>query len=476
MTATMLAPPETDLAGSPSNRRRLMLIAYNFPPVGGAGVQRPVKWVKYLRRFGWDVTVVMPSNPSVPVLDESLLQEIPAETRIIRAKTLEPGYDVKQKVAGVSRKPGGIAGRIKSALKAVVKGCLQPDPQVLWYPHAVAAATQELRRTPHDAILCTAPPYSSFLIGRTLKRRFGLPLILDYRDEWDLSSQYLEQAHRDPVSHWIQERQQQAVLQAADAVIATTQSSIDRLETRLQRLNHKPQRLCIYNGYDEDDFDSHAPAKKCSAHARFRLVYTGTLWNLTDVSPLVQALEQLNRESPALAGRLELVCVGRKTPEQQEVLHRLETTHIELTDLAYCPHSAALDLLKSADALCLLLSDVPGADRVVPAKLFEYLAMHKDLLAIAPAGEATCIASRFHEQSCFPPADVNGICHWLRSRVAEGPRTVTFDPAAILEFSREEQTRRLADLLNRLGRNPHARNAVAADSAVAATTVGEVHP
>jgi len=462
MTTTLLEPPVRN-STAPATKRRVLLIAYSFPPVGGAGVQRPVKWVKYLERAGWSVTVLTVANPSVPVLDASLLAEIPEQTRVVRAATWEPGYAVKQSLGAAtsSRKRWWTAPLRwgKSIVKSLAKLCLQPDPQILWYPGAVAAGTQLLRHERFDAIVCTGPAYTSFLVGRTLKRRSGVPLVLDYRDEWDLSSQYLEHAQKDRWSRWVQERQQRAVLRAADAVVATTQASVDRLGERLEALQSQAQRVCIYNGYDSEDFvDSMPTSPPVTQNSKFRLVYTGTLWNLTDVSPVVTAIEQIAQTRPDLLKRLDFVCVGRKTAEQQQWLERLRQTPCTMTSLDYCPHDRVLAWLASADALCLLLSDVPGADRVVPAKLFEYLAARKPLLAIVPTGEAAHIATRFHPESCFSPRDVAGLARWLTARLAGSDADVAAVHAAdIEEYSRERQTHRLVALLEALiTTNSHA--------------------
>src|SRR4051794_23942613 len=120
-----------------SRPRRLLLVAYNFPPVGGAGVQRPVKWVKNLRHFGWDVTVLTAENPSVPTRDESLLADIPDDVLVIRARTWEPHYRTKQGLTlTTSPVRRGPIARFQSSVKKFMKGAatlaLQPDSQILW--------------------------------------------------------------------------------------------------------------------------------------------------------------------------------------------------------------------------------------------------------------------------------------------------------------------------------------------------------
>ena len=498
MSVATLEPPVDETPRAGVRKQRLLLVAYNFPPVGGAGVQRPVKWAKYLGRCGWNVTVLTTLNPSVPAHDDSLLADLPPDVDIVRARTLEPDYRVKQNLIGaepISRQ--GLVHRLKSAARGLAKRCaklaLQPDPQVLWNHHAIRAGAAALRARPHDAILVTAPAYSSFFIGAALKRCFGLPLVLDYRDEWDLSGQYLENAQRDWISRVVHSRMQRHLLRCADAVVATTGRSTAALAEKLAALRHAIPAHCIYNGFDADDFptqrdlvahhdrhDRHASEAALTTNnggvpqperGTLRLVYTGTLWNLTDIEPLVRGIEQLDSLRPDLSRRLELVCVGRKTAEQSAVLQRLHNTAARLVCIDYCDHSTALQWLRSADALCLLLSDVPGAERVVPAKLFEYLAIRKQMLAICPEGETAEIVRRFFPHGHFTPNQGSAISDWLQQRLVDTDhadaadhsdaasradnaqtqlRKLPLDESALREFNRESQTEQLAQVLNAL--------------------------
>jgi len=372
------------LTGQKSARKRLLLISYHFPPVGGAGVQRPVKFVKYLRQFGWDVSVLMAANPSVPVFDNSLLVDIPGDTHLEKAQTWEPDYALKKNMATQIKtsQSTNILAPFKSTCRKMVKAgaglLLQPDAQILWYPNALKAGKKLLKSQHHDAIMATAPPYSNLILASKLKKMFDLPLISDFRDEWDLSSKYLENHQQDRISHWIQTRLQKSVMKASDAIVATTQASTERLLDRAHQFGTDAIGKCIYNGFDPDDF-SHLEEpvqeqRSFSKQKRFRIVYTGTLWNLTTVEPLIKAIEAIHQENPGILNRLELQFIGRKTPEQLALLERINQTACTLTTEEYCAHQEALNKMAAADALCLLLSDVGGANRVAPAKLFEYLA------------------------------------------------------------------------------------------------------
>jgi len=460
--STTLAPPDSPpqpLPAAETAIRRVLLVSYHFPPVGGAGVQRPVKFVKYLRRFGWETSVLMASNPSVPVFDNSLCADLPDDLIVERARTWEPGYRFKKNIAtGSSGLRTGVKARALGVCRRLLRQgagmLLQPDPQILWVPAALKAGLRLLRRIPHDAILATAPPYANLLLGGLLKKRTGLPLILDYRDEWDMSSKYLENSQRDWVSHAVQQRMQRGVLRQADAVVATTQASTRRLAERARQAGSRAQTVCIYNGYDTSDFPSGSANRESSTSEtrRFRIVYTGTLWNLTNVEPLVQAIERLATRGGDLLNRIELLFVGRKTPEQRVMLDRITQTgcRIEIED--YCDHNRALELMASADALCLLLSDVDGAERVVPAKLFEYLALRREILAITPVGETTDIVRSFFGESHFLPSDVTGIADWLQARANGRPVTgpTASNDERIAQFSRERQAGQLAELLNQV--------------------------
>ena len=465
MSTIISNPVESPLTGEKAyqetGRKRLLLVSYHFPPVGGAGVQRPVKFVKYLRRFGWDVSVLMAANPSVPVFDNSLLVDIPEETHLEKAHTWEPDYALKKNMGNqnqTGQSSNNLLGPIKTACRKMVKAgaglLLQPDAQILWFPNALKAGKKLLRNLHHDAILATAPPYSNLILASKLKQKFQLPLIADFRDEWDLSSKYLENHQQDALSNLIQTRLQKTVLRNSDAIVATTQASTQRLLDRAHQFGTDAIGRCIYNGFDRDDFEfldePGQQIQKCDSHKRFRIIYTGTLWNLTTVEPLVKSIEALQLENPDLLSRLEFQFIGRKTPEQLAFLERIKRTKCTLITEDYCSHQEALKKMASADALCLLLSDVEGADRVAPAKLFEYLAVNREILSITPAGETAGILNDFWPTGNFRANDTAGIVNWLKKRLQGKMATEMNNPGKSNQFNREHQSSQLAELLNQL--------------------------
>ncbi|MCI0408957.1 MAG: group 1 glycosyl transferase, partial [Acidobacteria bacterium] len=174
--------------------RRVLFVAYQFPPVGGVGVQRVTKFVKYLPGYGWGTSVLTVANPSVPLIDQALLGDIPEGTLIRRARTWEPRYWMKAMVAAEKSAAveGGLVRQSRNVIRRTANLLLQPDPQILWVPPAVREGRRLIADVPHAAIVASAPPFSTFLVGRILARKSSLPLVLDYRDEWGLTNQ-LEQ-------------------------------------------------------------------------------------------------------------------------------------------------------------------------------------------------------------------------------------------------------------------------------------------
>ena len=176
---------------------------------------------------------------------------------------------------------------------------------------------------------------------------------------------------------------------------------------------------CIYNGYDKSDLlgtgvDTTRP------NGKYRLSYVGTLWNLTDISPLVQAICELAATKPDVASQLELVVAGRRTAEQDAALDRLESLPCQLIRKGYLTHAEAIDVMRSSDELALLLSDVPEAARVMPGKTFEYLALQRNILAIAPTGEMTDLLSTCPRAESFWPGDINGLARHMEKRITAG--------------------------------------------------------
>jgi glycosyltransferase involved in cell wall biosynthesis len=398
--------------------RRVLFVAYQFPPVGGVGAQRVTKFLKYLPTQGWAASVLTVSNPSVPLLDEALLSDIPPTTAIRRARSWEPAYGLKAMVdaEGQGSSDGRAMRRTRQFLRRTANLLLQPDPQILWVLPAVREGRRLLREMKHAAIVATAPPFSTFLVGRSLARLADLPLVLDYRDEWSLTNEMEKNRRPGTLGRFVQRRLEDRVARASSRMVATTRSSALALEEVRRRAGSPASVTHIYNGFDPDDYLEPAPEPP-GPEAAYRLAYVGTSWHRTTPAPLIDAALELARRSPELAARLEVHFVGRVRTEQGALLSKLEESRIRVVQHGFVDHRRAIQLMKAASGLCILEAELPGSGRVVPAKTFEYLGARRPILAIAPRGELWDLLAEYPGARCFEPHDVAAVVDWLQGEI-----------------------------------------------------------
>jgi glycosyltransferase involved in cell wall biosynthesis len=411
--------------------KRVLFISYAFPPTGGGGVQRSVKFVKYLPTFGWSPTVLTVSNPSTPVQDADLQNDLDPRLRIIKAKTLEPSYRVKAQFSNVRQNGFSVKTSLRSAFKRFALHFLQPDIQILWNRNAAREANDELRRFPYSLIYVTAPPFSSFLLGAQLKRRWNIPLVLDFRDEWSLASKYLENQQQGYLASRRQERMMRRTLMSADAAITTTKLSQMEIANVVKSLKSRSKVFCIHNGYDPEDIENISVDRP--NNERLHIVYTGTLWRLTDISPFVRALALVSQISKEAAEHLRVTVAGRITNEQSSALDAVDTDRTKIVRRGYLPHRESIQLAQSADLLLLLLSSDAGSERVVPAKMFEYLAIRRPILAICPPGETADLLRPYSRVTLFSPKQERDIANFLVNQTLENRRAFAKTGASVSE-------------------------------------------
>jgi glycosyltransferase involved in cell wall biosynthesis len=242
---------------------------------------------------------------------------------------------------------------------------------------------------------------------------------------------------------------QASVVRSARALVATTPRSARALDRVRAAAGSGARVEWIYNGYDPEDFPP-APAPARDGPGPYRLAYVGTLWNLTSVAPLVDAVRRLAETEPALAADLELVFVGRRTISQEQILGRLEGLPCRVVRHAYVDHRGAVDLIRSASGLCLLLTDTREAERIMPAKTFEYMAARQPIVAIAPPGEVWDLLRDYPAGHLLAPGDVEGIAACLahevrRHRAGLGPPG--WDGWDATRYDRRSQAGQLAAIL-----------------------------
>jgi glycosyltransferase involved in cell wall biosynthesis len=363
---------------------KVLFITYYWPPSGGAGVQRSLKFVKYLSGFNIHPTVitVKEQEASYAVLDPSLLEEVPAGATVVRTSTSEP-FGLYKKVSGQKEVPlGGFAnqnqdGLLQQVFKFIRGNLFIPDARVGWNRHVLQACQELLRTETFAAIITTSPPHSTQLIGLKLKKKYGLPWIADLRDPWTDIHYYDELKHTAP-ARALDQHYEKAVLEKADAVVVTN------AETK-RLFSGKPGKIdaekitVITNGYDESDFQvPSAPPEK-----EFVITYTGTVSEDNNLEMFLRAFEDNVRSHPEIPFKLRFV--GKVAAQVHQQLEKMGL--LPLTDIIpFVPHAESIAYLMRSTMLLLGVPYVKHQHSNIPGKLFEYLAANKPVIGIGPIG------------------------------------------------------------------------------------------
>ncbi|HEX2878968.1 MAG TPA: glycosyltransferase [Polyangiaceae bacterium] len=439
---------------------RALIVSYAFPPVGGAGVQRVLKLVKYLPACGVTPTVLTAGRPSVPIFDASLEREVPAGTQVMRAMTLEPGYAAKQQV-WESGKPSssGLLAQIKRSTMSAARHLLVPDPQVLWLPAAQGALTTRL--WPHrdcDVVLISGPPFSQFLLAPLIRCRPRVGLVLDYRDEWTTTSSAYEMSSSPRISALME----QAVLRCAHVITTATEQFRLALLERFSWLDPE-QVVAIPNGYDPEDFPPDLPAPPTD---RFVLSYAGTVFRLTSARGLIAAVRLLHEREPELAKLLEVRFIGRIVETETSYFEGSESLGVRR--LGYLEHAEAIEQLAASHAVLCILDDVAGVERIYPAKIFEIMQLKRYCFALTPEGSLADLVRAHQLGEVIAPRDIESIANRLAHALREFRMGTRLEPAPtdIERFDRRRQAEQFAALFRGIvasRRSSHEVSAAPAD-------------
>ena len=364
--------------------KRLLIITYYWPPTGGSGVQRWVKFSKYLPQLGWQPVIYTPENPEQLARDESLLDDIPACAEVLKTRILEP-YEIYRRLTGGKMGEGEVNPvnaqnkSLKQRLSLWVRGnCFVPDPRVGWVRPSLRFLKKYLAEHPVDAVVTTGPPHSVHLIGRGLKRALGLHWIADFRDPWTEMFYYKHLA-LGPAADRAHHRLEQSVLDEADTVISVSPPVAADFRART-----KTPVVLITNGFDEDDFPgesfSRAPAPQ-RPRTEIRLVHTGLF--AADGNPLNlwDALAERCAADPDFRSRLQIRLAGKVDTAITAAI-RARGLGENLVDLGYLPHDETVREQRAAAFLLLPLRQEPEYAKVLPGKIFEYLAARRPVLGI----------------------------------------------------------------------------------------------
>jgi glycosyltransferase involved in cell wall biosynthesis len=361
--------------------KRLLIITYYWPPNGGAGVQRWLKFTKYLPQHGWQPVVYTPSNPEVIMPDPALEGEVPAEAEIVRYPITEP-YGFYKRLTGRGKDTKVHTGFLSEEKRQgwredlalwVRSNLFIPDARVWWVKPSVRRLKAYLKDHPVDAVVTTGPPHSLHLIGLALKRELGVHWIADWRDPWTNIDFYQQLK----LTGWADRKHRRLegdVLREADRTIAVGWT----MAAELEALGAKHVDV-ITNGYDPAD----VPSPAAPVDEAFSLVHVGSLTATRNAPGLWKALALLCAQDPVFAAKLKLRFVGAV---DHTVLASIAEAGLseKVERVGPVSHAEAMRHMQRARVLLLLLNDTANAKGILTSKLFEYLSVGRPLLSIGP--------------------------------------------------------------------------------------------
>jgi glycosyltransferase involved in cell wall biosynthesis len=417
-----------------TTQRRVLVIAYYFPPLGLSGVQRTLKFVKYLPKFGWQPTVLTVTPTGYYAQDYSLLDELhPLHIEIIRTGSLDPNRLFRKK--GIVKMP---SERWRKILTFLSDTFFIPDNKIGWKRKALQAAERAFQQQPFDVIFATAPPFTDFLIGMELHEKFKKPLVIDYRDPWlDYPFKY----YPTPLHKLFNYLLEKKVLKSSARIITTNR--------RVKELMLKRYKFLTYNdvtimpqGYDPEDFRGSSPPRPVKKDTMV-IAHAGVFYADRTPKYFFQALKKIFSEHPDLKGKIEAWFIGNFHDEHGALAKEMGLeSDIVLT--GYLDHRHCVQHLMAADVLWLMIRN----DRQSPGKLYEYLGARKPILACVPEGFLKQTIEEAEAGVIVAPDDVDGIAsnilrYYELYRNGQLPKP---KEDVVQKYNREELTRELAKI------------------------------
>ena len=429
--------------------KRVLIISYYWPPTGGSGVQRWVKFAKYLPSEGWQPVIYTPLNPEAITVDESLLDEIPPQVEVIRRKIFEP-YNIYRALTGKKGRTAqsGEVNPINSQEKSFTQKVAMwirgnmfiPDPRCFWIGPSVRFLKEYLKEHPVDIIVSTGPPHSMHLIARKVARATGIPWVADFRDPWTKMF-YFKHLALSPWAERKHARLEKMVLDDASVVVAVSPLVQDEFKAMTTT-----EVDLITNGFDEDDF-----AAKPQRDEYFSITHTGLFASDGNPDILWKVLAEKCRRDSKFKKLLRIRLAGKTDKQITESIVAAGLGE-NLEDLGYCNHNDAVCLQKSSSLLILPLRKEPEYRATLPGKLFEYLASERPILGIGQTdGAMARIISQTQAGFVFGWEDSASISRYIDlcwERFRNG--TLKADTHDIGSFSRRSLTHRMACLFDRL--------------------------
>jgi len=420
---------------------KVLVISYYFPPMGLSGVQRTLKFVKYLKNYNWEPTVITTGKVAYFAHDDSLQKEL-AETgvRVIRVAGSDPNSILSKK--GTVKLPSEF---IRNTFNKLSQIFFIPDNKNSWSKKAFKKATELIASEHFDCVFITGPPFSQFDAFSSLKKKYNIPIVLDYRDLWYES--YFA-FYPTPFHKRIHKKKEYQALKAADLIIVTNRKLKEKLLSSFQFLTFN-DIVIIPHGYDIQDFEGISAQPK--PQNKMVLMYSGIFMVYSTPKYFLKAFKQLSIERTDIASNIELQFVGFLREENKKLIRKLNLQTF-VKDHGYVSHTESISKLKSADVLWFMVGKRKNIEAILPGKVYEYIGSKKPLIASVPDGAAKLAVTEYKASFITEPDNIEQIKNTIievYKLYKEGNLPVP-DENFVEGFRRDILTEQLAKQLNKV--------------------------
>lgn len=407
-----------------------------------------IKFVKYLPLFNWQPVVLTVKKPRVNCYDYTLLGQLQKGLSVLRTPSFEFGYPyhrTKQlNIRSGKRRNYNLNSLLMSVLNKIKPWLCIPDSRIGWMPFALFRGFKTIKKEKIDVIMVIAEPFSSFISGVLLKFICRKPLILDFRDEWNENNKYLF-VEKNKVIRKIEGLLESACVRYSDKVISVTQNIIDNFNRHYKECSDK--FTCITNGFDPEDFNGLKESQ--GNRDLFTISYAGAIYLHRSPGCFLEAIAGLINERPEFSKILRLNFIGDIAPEIKELINNNKFKE-NISVRGFLNHADTLDILKNSDILLYIEDDVKNSDRILPAKLFEYMAIKKPVLALVGEGVAknTVMGSKIGlTADPKDPSQIKRALYSLYDAYYNKKNKFCPDEDFINQFDRKHTTAELASVL-----------------------------
>ncbi|UOB17375.1 glycosyltransferase family 4 protein [Abyssalbus ytuae] len=422
--------------------KKVLIITYYWPPAGGPGVQRWLKFVKYLKDFNIEPVVYAPQNPTYPITDESFLEEIPADLTIIKQPIFEPyGFASvfsKKKTKTISK--GIISAKSQSPIEKLllwIRGnFFIPDARRFWIKPSVKFLSDYLTKEKINTVITTGPPHSLHLIGLRLKRQLNIQWIADFRDPWTTIGYHnkLRLKKTSMAKHKILEGE---VLNSADKIITTSFTT----KNEFYYITEKPIKV-ITNGYDVEDIE------KVPLSREFTISHIGSLLSGRNPNILWQALAKIVKENEDFAKNFKLQLAGVVSKDVLKSIYNYGLKeYVEIS--GYLSHKDSLKLQRSSQVLLLIEINAEETKCIIPGKLFEYMSAERPIIAVGPENwDAEKIITETNIGKCFAYDKKGELKKYILSLYKNYKEdNLRVNPIGLKKYSRKSLTEELSKFI-----------------------------